>query len=167
MKRVAILSDTHIPSRESEIPDWVEDHLESADHVLHAGDFDSPDAYERVKELTAGTLTAVAGNVDPASLGLPSVATVDVEGVRFVLTHGTGDPSTYEQRIADTVHRNADAADTFVGVSGHTHELLDTTVDGVRLLNPGSATGAQPASGTTMYVARVDGGSIDVELLER
>jgi len=36
----------------------------------------------------------------------------------------------------------------------------------VRLLNPGSATGAAPASRTTMYTATVADGDVDVALHE-
>ena len=52
-------------------------------------------------------------------------------------------------------------------MSGHTHQLLDTEVDGVRLLNPGSATGADPASTTSMMAVEVEGGNLDVTVSER
>jgi Predicted phosphoesterase len=55
-------------------------------------------------------------------------------------------------------HRHA------AGVAGHTHEALDTTHDGVRLLNPGSVTGANPADTPTMLTATVENGALDVEL---
>jgi predicted phosphodiesterase len=56
--------------------------------------------------------------------------------------------------------------DTAVGVAGHTHEVLDTTHDGVRLLNPGSVTGASPASRATMMTATVEAGAMRVDLHE-
>jgi hypothetical protein len=39
-------------------------------------------------------------------------------------------------------------------------------VDGVRLLNPGSATGARPATRTTMLTVTVDGDTVDVTVHE-
>jgi hypothetical protein len=157
---VALISDTHIPSRAQRIPDAFRERIERADHVIHAGDFDSKGALADIDAL-ASELTAVAGNMDPR-IGLPTVATTELDGVEFVVTHGTGSPRGYEQRVVNTVHEYAET-DNAVGVSGHTHEVLDTTHDGVRLLNPGSATGASPASRSTMMVATVEDGAITVE----
>ena len=164
MPRVAIISDTHVPSRAAGIPDWVAGELEAADHVIHAGDFDSPRAYDRIEELADGDLTAARGNVDPAALDLPTATTLEVAGVTFVVTHGTGRPSGWHDRVAGTVRETAEP--DAVGVAGHTHEVVDETVDGVRLLNPGSATGASPADRETMFVADVEGDDLEVTLRE-
>jgi len=160
---VAIVSDSHIPSRATDIPSPFRDRIEAADHVLHAGDFDSEGALADLRAL-ASALTAVAGNTDPR-VGLPPVARVELGGVEFVLTHGTGSLRGYERRVAATVCDNAET-DTPVGVAGHTHEVLDTTREGVRLLNPGSVTGARPASRATMLTATVADGTLDVTLHE-
>jgi hypothetical protein len=162
--RLAILSDTHVPARAERIPDWVRDELRAADSVVHAGDFETAEVLEEVRELSA-ELTAVRGNIDPDGLGLPAVATLEAGGVRFVVTHGTGPLETYRERVAATVADHAGDGPT-VGVSGHTHQVMDEVVDGHRLLNPGSATGARPASRTTMMVADVADGDLEVELLE-
>lgn len=210
MPRVAIVSDTHVPSRAAALPGWVREELSAADHVLHAGDVDSREALEAIRDLSA-ELTVVAGNMDPP-IDLPRVATATVGGVTFVLTHGTGPPESYRDRVAGIVREHdpgvgtADADDAAsaaadipdapagtgpdgcagpVGVSGHSHEVLDTTHDGgepsrarrgsdgeqrepsgVRLLNPGSATGAFPAERATLFRATAADGELDVELLE-
>lgn len=164
--RVAIVSDTHIPSRATELPAWVAQELERADHVLHGGDFDSPEAYERMREL-APHLTAVTGNMDPTGLGLDELETVALGGVQFVLTHGTGPLSGYRDRVDWTVAEHAAEDKPTVGISGHTHEVMDRELDDYRVLNPGSATGAAPATTTSMMVAHVVDGDLEVELLER
>jgi len=156
------VSDTHVKSRAPAIPEWVRKAMREADHVVHAGDFDSRPARETVADL-ASALTAVGGNMD-RGLDLPAVATADLGGVRFVVTHGTGPPAGYVDRVAETVaDRAADDRPT-VGVSGHTHEVLDERADGYRLLNPGSATGAWPAQAASLMVAEVAEGDIDVEV---
>ncbi|MEF8855668.1 MAG: metallophosphoesterase family protein, partial [Haloarculaceae archaeon] len=132
---VVLVSDTHIPARASRIPEVVRRRIRHADHVIHAGDFDSAGTLADVRDL-APSLTAVAGNMDP-SVGLPSVALVSIGGVTFVVTHGTGSRRGYESRVSTTVRQEAETASP-VGVAGHTHEVLDTEVEGVRLLNPGS-----------------------------
>jgi len=161
--QVAIISDTHVPSRAPRIPDWVRDRVRDADHVIHAGDFDSRAALATVEDL-APELTAVGGNMD-RGLDLPAVATVDLGGVEFVVTHGTGSPNGYEDRVASTVRGHAGDGPT-VGVSGHTHEVLDRTHGDIRLLNPGTATAAGPATRASMMTAEVENGRISVDVHE-
>lgn len=164
MQRVAVISDTHIPERATAIPAQFRDRIREADHVIHAGDFTTNDVLADLVDTANGNFTAVSGNMDPRSLDLPAVATYDTEGVTFVVTHGTGNPRDYEERIADVVRDKAD--EDAVGIAGHTHVPLDTTIGGVRLLNPGSVTGAAPASRTTMMTLTIDEGTLDVELHE-
>ncbi|MFB6096853.1 MAG: metallophosphoesterase family protein [Haloferacaceae archaeon] len=158
---VAIISDTHVPSRSPGIPPWVRERVGAADHTIHAGDFDSAAALETVTELADGDLTAVAGNMD--RLDLPETARVVLGGVEFVVHHGTGDLAGYRERVVEAV-RSARNREGAVGVCGHTHEHTDEVVRGVRLLNPGSATGADPAEAATMMTARVGDGRLDVTL---
>lgn len=160
---VAIIADSHIPSRARRIPGEFRGLIRSADHVIHAGDFDSQSALAEVTDL-APALTGVAGNVDP-ELGLPEVATVELGGVTFVVTHGTGPARGYESRVAATARDHA-GTDGPVAVAGHTHQTLDATDDGVRILNPGSVTGARPAQRTTMLTASATEGDLDVEVHE-
>lgn len=157
--QVAIVSDTHVPSRRPAVPKWVLEAVRAADHVIHAGDFDSPDAYDQIAD-AAADLTAVAGNMDPSALGLPEVETVRLGGVEFVVVHGTGPLRGYEERVVDIVreHGGPDA----VGVAGHTHDTHDTRLRGTRLLNPGSATGADPATETSIVVADCEDGALEV-----
>lgn len=161
---VAIIADTHIPARASRIPPAFEERIRSADHVIHAGDYDSEGAFSNFRSMT-GELTAVKGNMDPG-LGLPNVARVELAGVEFVVTHGTGSPRGYKSRVANTVSEHA-TTESPVGVSGHTHTVMDEVVEGIRLLNPGSVTGAAPAERATMMSATVEDGDLSVELLER
>lgn len=164
MPQLALISDTHIPQRAEAIPDVFLERLRAADHVIHAGDFTASEVLETLRELFNGHLTAVHGNMDSSTLGLPAVATHQVDAVPFVVTHGTGSPHTYEERVARTVIN--EAGTDAVGLAGHTHEVLDTTVNGIRILNPGSATGAAPADRTTMMTLSVSGDSVDAVVHE-
>lgn len=164
MATVAILGDTHVPSRAPEIPGWVRDRVAEADHVVLVGDYDDADVLAELREL-AGDPTAVRGNMDPASIDLPRVATLDVEDVRFVVTHGTGPPGGWGRRVVEAAREHAAAGRATVAVAGHTHEVVDLEEDDVRVLNPGSATGARPASGATMLCVTVEGDELDVEVL--
>jgi len=163
MPEVAIIGDTHVPSRAGSIPDWVRERVREADETIHVGDFDDPEVLAEVADLADG-LTAVRGNMDPAGVDLPAVETLDVDGVRFVVTHGTGSPAGWADRVAGTVREHADPERTNVGAAGHTHQVVDLAHDGTRLLNPGSATGARPADGASMLTVGVADGELDVEV---
>jgi putative phosphoesterase len=160
---IAVIGDTHVPSRAQEIPEPFRNRIRDADHVIHTGDFDSEGALADQRAL-APELTAVAGNMDPR-IGLPTVATVELEGVEFVVTHGTGSPGGWERRVAETALDHAET-ESPVAVAGHTHEVVETTHEGIRLLNPGSTTGASPATRTTMMTVRVAEGGVDVTVHE-
>jgi hypothetical protein len=162
---LAVVSDTHVPGREAEIPAWVRERVRSADHTIHAGDFDAPETASLVEDL-ARDLTAVAGNVDPSSVDLPDIATCRIDEVTFVVAHGTGPHASWPERVRGVVGETVDSVENVVGVAGHTHTPTDVVVDGVRLLNPGSATGARPATRTTMLTVGVDGDTVDVTLHE-
>jgi putative phosphoesterase len=178
---IAILSDTHIPEQAKQIPDQFRGHINEADHVIHAGDFGSKEALADVRELS-GDLTSVYGNADPTGIDLPAVASVTANGVTFVVSHGmvnfveraisssegvVFDRSDWLDAIADTAQTRADTDGPVVGVGGHSHEVEDENHDGVRVLNPGSATGVGPADGTaTMVTAEVFDGDVNVTLRE-
>jgi putative phosphoesterase len=160
---LALFGDSHIPSREPHIPDPFVSEIRTADHVIHTGDFDSKGALADAQDL-APELTAVHGNMDP-QIGLPTVATVECGGVEFVVTHGTGSRGGWTQRVADAVTEHA-TGDIAVGVAGHTHEITDTTHEGVRILNPGSVTGANPADRPTMMTVTAEDGDLEVTVHE-
>jgi hypothetical protein len=164
MQRLAVVSDSHVPDRADEIPETFRERIADADRVVHAGDFTSAETVDEFETLADGELTAVFGNMDPQTLDLPAVTTLDVEGVTFVVAHGTGSHHDQAERVADIVREEAD--DDAVGIVGHTHEAEDVTHEGVRLLNPGSVTGADPAERTTMMTVEVEGGEIDVTVHE-
>ena len=164
-ENVAIISDTHIPSRARDLPEWVEAEIRSADHTIHAGDVGSRSTFEKLESLTAGNLTAVRGDKDPPDLKHPTVATVELGGRSFVVTHqgdGSGDRL---QNVRDVVleHGGTNA----IGVTGHTHQPANKTIDGIRILNPGSATGAFPTTTISMMRVTIGNGSVTVETFER
>jgi putative phosphoesterase len=179
---LAVISDTHIPARQSEIPEQFRERIAAADHTIHAGDFETTDALAEIRDL-AEELTAVYGNLDPRGIGLPGIRELSVEGITFVITHGTLNhveaavydddgmvmsPDGWADAIADTARARTRAwdGDGIVGIGGHTHTVENTTHEGVRLLNPGSATGADPADRATMMTVAVEAGEIDVRLHE-
>lgn len=178
---IAILSDTHIPDQAEQIPDQFHEHIDGAEHVIHAGDFGSTEALADVREL-ADDLTAVYGNADPADVDLPAVASVTVGDVQFVVSHGminfveravsssegvVFNRDDWLDAVATTALARAETDGPVVGIAGHSHEVEDEHHDGVRVLNPGSATGVGPAEGrATMMTAEVTDGDVEVTVHE-
>ena len=204
---LAVVSDSHVPERESALPEEFRERIAAADHTIHAGDFQTVEVLDDVRAL-ASELTAVHGNVDPDDIDLPAVDAVTLGGVTFVVTHGTINPvaaavdatdistemavsdegeitsfeatvesgaglvlggEAWADAIADTARTRGrgEPGATVVGVGGHTHVVEDTVHEGVRVLNPGSVTGAEPAERTTMMTVVAEGGEVDVTLHER
>lgn len=176
---IAVLSDTHVPEQADAVPQSVRERVAAADHTIHAGDFGSHAAHETIREAADG-LTAVFGNADPDDIALPRVDAVELGGVTFVVVHGIVDlveraVSSSEGVVTDdddwldavaNVARARAGTDGVVGVGGHSHQVVDTTHEGVRLLNPGSATGVGPADGPTMLTVQVRDGQVSVTVVE-
>jgi hypothetical protein len=167
--QLAVVADTHVPNRAPETPRWVQRRVAAADQTIHAGDFDSRAELGRFRDWTDGDLTAVKGNIDPPAVDLPRVAALDVPATdwRVVVTHGhrrgRDDPHDYAERVASVAAANATGPPSrTLAVAGHTHRLLDTRVNGYRLLNPGSATETRPMGGGSMLEVTVDEGGVTV-----
>ena len=134
--RLLIMADTHVPKRARDLPGQVWREVETADVVLHAGDWVDVSLLDEL-EARADRLVGVWGNNDHGALRerLPEVARVDLEGIRFGVVHETGPAKGREARCG------AQFPELDVLVFGHSHIPWDTQAPtGPRLLNPGSPT---------------------------
>jgi putative phosphoesterase len=159
--RLLLLADTHVPKRARDLPREVWQQVESADLVVHAGDWVDVALLDALEE-RAGALLACWGNNDgpPLRRRLPEVARATLGGVRVAVVHETGGAAGRERRA------EADHPDTDLLVFGHSHIPWDTTSPrGMRLLNPGSPTDRrrQPTC-TYMTCELADGEVRDVRL---
>jgi putative phosphoesterase len=163
--RLLLLADTHVPQRARDLPAAVWDAVDEAELVVHAGDWVAPELLDRLEERSA-RLVGVWGNNDGPRLRerLPEVATAVVEGVRLGVVHETGPSRGREARM------RALYPDLDLLVFGHSHIPWDTTVAGLRLLNPGSPTDRRRQPHCTYLTLTLAAGEVrDVELhrLER
>ena len=159
--RLLLLADTHLPKRAKDLPAQVWAAVETADLVVHAGDWVGVDLLDRLEQRSRSLLACWGNNDGPALRArLPEVARATLEGVRVAVVHETGGRTGREAR-ADAAH-----PDTDLLVFGHSHIPWDTTTPGgLRLLNPGSPTDRrrQPTC-SYMTLDLVDGQVLDVEL---
>lgn len=134
--RVAIISDTHIPSKAAALPAACLERLREADLILHAGDVSDAATLAVLGSLGA-PLVAVRGNVEEPEVRrrLGETEEVDAAGLRIGLVHDAGPEAGRRARL----RRRFPGADLVV--FGHSHiPLLDRDDDGFAIMNPGSPT---------------------------
>lgn len=130
---VGILSDTHAYFH-PELPATLAD----VDLILHAGDVGTPDILDRLEAIAP--VRAVWGNVDgqPIRQRAPEHQRLNIDGVRFWMTHIGGRPGRWAKGIGPTLRE--ERPDVFV--CGHSHILRIERVKslgGMLYLNPGAA----------------------------
>jgi uncharacterized protein len=154
--RLLIVADTHVPKRARDLPPEVWREVETADVVLHAGDWVDEWLLDEF-EARARQLVGVWGNNDHGALRerLPEVARIQIEGMRFGVIHETGPAKGREERCSTQF------ADLDVLVFGHSHIPWDTSSStGLRLLNPGSPTDRRRQPYCTYLTAAADAGDL-------
>jgi len=154
--RLLLLADTHLPKRARALSPDVWAAVESADLVVHAGDWVDIALLDELQARSA-RLLAVWGNNDGDRLRarLPEVARETVDGIRIAVVHETG-PATGREARCEAAY-----PDTDLLVFGHSHIPWDTvTPNGLRLLNPGSPTDRRRQPVCTMMTAVADAGEL-------
>jgi uncharacterized protein len=154
--RIVLVSDTHVPKRARDLPDPLWSAIESADLLVHAGDWVDVRLLDECQR-RARRLVGVHGNNDHGVLRdrLAEVARLEVEGIRFGVVHETGPARGREERCS------ARFGDLDVLVFGHSHIPWDSTTEsGLRLLNPGSPTDRRRQPHCTYMTATVESGRL-------
>jgi putative phosphoesterase len=149
-------ADTHLPKRAKALPPELWTAIDTADVVLHAGDWVDEATLDEL-EARSARLVGVYGNNDGPELRsrLPEVARLKIEGVRFAMIHETGAATGRNERMAQMF----DDADVLV--FGHSHIPWDSTAaSGLRLLNPGSPTDRRRQPNCTFLTAVADAGEL-------
>ena len=159
--RIVILSDTHIPDFAKRLPPGVFPSLRRADLIIHAGDVSSAAVLTELAEYAP--VKAALGNKDGPDVlawGAQPESMVDIEGVTTALIHNSGSRQGRERRLT---RRFPEAK---LIVFGHSHIPVDTDVDGVRFLNPGSATWKRRQPAPTFASATIHEGRIATRIVE-
>jgi putative phosphoesterase len=154
--RLLLTADTHLPTRARVLPPALLAAIDSADVVVHAGDWVDTATLDLL-QARSRRLVAVHGNNDGPALRarLPEVARADIDGLRLVVVHETGPAAGRERRCA------ARFPDADLLVFGHSHIPWDTTAgNGLRLLNPGSPTDRRRQPRRTCMTAEVTDGAL-------
>jgi len=132
--RIAVISDTH-----GKLSEALSERLRSYDTILHAGDFDTQEIYDRLAAL-GPAFAGVRGNCDWWAYGdfLPPYRSIRFLNTTVFMTHRPQDATRYMNRDHDIV------------IHGHTHCYRNETVGGILYLNPGSV--SEPRDGEKGYL---------------
>lgn len=157
--KVAVISDTHTMGMTRSVPSSVWPYLESADHILHAGDVCDPAVLDEMK--TLAPVTAVMGNCDGTDIrewGVEDEARLELGGVKIGMLHDSGDKGGRRRRM------RARFPDQRVVVFGHSHLPWNDDADGLLLFNPGSPTWKRQAPFPSMGLLWIENGEVEGEI---
>ncbi|ADM27100.1 phosphodiesterase, MJ0936 family [Ignisphaera aggregans DSM 17230] len=146
VKRILVMSDSHIPDRAFEIPSKIRLFIEREkyDIVVHAGDFTDYKVIEYVRTLGKETYM-VQGNMD--YIDLPEKEIFDAYGINIGVIHGD---QVYPRGNISKLSRIAKELNARILISGHTHTPNIAFDSGILHLNPGSITGVWGGGGGSM-----------------
>jgi len=135
MRRIGVISDTHIPFRGTHLPPRVFELFDGVDLIVHCGDINQIQVLKELELLAP--VRAVTGNTDPyeVAITLPPKQIFTMEGFRIGVFHGHGLGTP-----RNNARRHLDDARCHVVLYGHSHCPENHLDQGVLYLNPGSAT---------------------------
>ena len=139
IKKIVVLSDTHLPVRAAKIPEQIIEQIRSADLIIHAGDHQTIEVVELLQAY--GKYIGVAGNMDSddAAEQLPEKAIVNIKNgdkeFKIGVTHGSGPPQGLPERVANFFGEKLDCI-----IFGHSHHPFNEELNGALMFNPGSPT---------------------------
>ncbi len=152
MRLVAVVADTHIPTRAPEVPKELMQDLERHEpyKILHAGDILTEDVLDDLAFVAP--VHAVQGNND--DIDVPYEYAETFEQTRIAMRH---QPHLHD---FDTF---ADRHDADIVVHGHTHTPKIDEHDGVTRVNPGSPTVSKTGDATYALIS-IEEQQFDVDI---
>lgn len=157
--KIAVISDTHTRGNSRPVPPGVWPYLESADHILHAGDVTDPQFLDEMKSLAP--VTVVMGNCDGLDVrdwGAEEQTTIELGGVNIGMVHDSGQKTGRWSRMRKAF------PEARVVVFGHSHLPWNEDTDGLLLLNPGSPTWKRQAPYNSMALLWIEEGRVEAEI---
>jgi len=134
--KIGVISDTHLPSAEHNLPTELIAALKGCDLIIHAGDLVDVSVLDALKKISK--VEAVSGNMDSHNVRtqLKDKQILKVEDKKICLMHGYGHPD----RLVGILKEEFLSENPDVIIFGHSHMPKNEYIDGVLFFNPGSAT---------------------------
>lgn len=133
MKRLGVISDTHLRSPNAMLERVVREYFCDVDMILHLGDYVDYSVASYLMDHKA--FVGITGNMDPPEIRkeFPTKRVLELERFRIGLIHGWGPPFGLEGKI------RREFVDIHAILYGHTHKPVNHRRKGVLFFNPGSA----------------------------
>ena len=158
--KVAVISDTHTRGSSRPVPSGAWPFLESADHILHAGDVCDPALLDELKALAP--LTVVMGNCDSFDVrdwGATDETTIELAGATVGMVHDSGMREGRRTRMRERF------PGARVVVFGHSHMPVVDDDGDLLLLNPGSPTWKRRAPYPSIALLWIEDGAVEGEIV--
>ena len=168
MMRIGLLSDTHIPEAERELPPEVMAAFQGVDLILHAGDIYRPSVLDDLERIAP--VLAARGDDDYLSLStdkrVKEKHVLNLEGQTVWLVHERPYyvmSSSWQDRVPSGQN---DRSIPDVVVFGHEHRTVVERFNGILHVNPGSPTFLDYRRGLgTVGILDISSGKADVRIL--
>lgn len=147
--KIAIVSDTHIDNMRK-FPEWIMQHLEGVDLIIHSGDIENPAVIDHLKDMAP--VYAVRGNCDRHLHELPIIRTISIGSIEITVGHKPSDA------------RRAVLPETKVMIYGHTHIALINQEENLLVINPGSPTLPRGGLKPSIAILEIDNENLKAEL---
>jgi uncharacterized protein len=157
--KVVVLADTHTRGMTRTLPFGAWPYIETADHILHAGDVCDPALLDELK--SHAPVTVVMGNCDAWDVkewGATDDATLDLGAVPIAMVHDAG-PRTKRRERMERRYPGAR-----VVVFGHSHIPCNEDDGRLLLFNPGSPTWKRRAPFPSMGILWIQDGDVEGEI---
>jgi uncharacterized protein len=157
--KVVVLADTHSRGLSRTLPFGAWPYIETADHILHAGDVCDPALLQELESFAP--VTAVWGNCDAWDIrdwGASEAADVELGGIRIGMIHDSGPRQGRRNRMKQQF------PDARVVVFGHSHMPFNEDENGLLLFNPGSPTWKRKAPFPSMGILWIDDGVVEGDI---
>ena len=162
IKKIGVVSDTHIPTRGRIIPPGLYDIFETVGLILHAGDLVDEQVLDDFKALAP--VEAVAGNMDPVILQsrLGRLKLIEVGAVKIGLLHGdvSGHRIDYDQVLELFLPDKPQAV-----VFGHLHQPVEEQYNETLFFNPGSLIDPRRTPHPSCGLLHLDGSEVRSEII--
>ena len=170
--RIALISDTHIPTNLDRLPDKLLNLISGVDAILHAGDIVSNDVLKALAAIAP--TTAVAGNMDPPEVvrKLSDRELVRLNGRTIGLKHGH-QPNRLQSHYIGQPYDSPEMEVFFqlmasqlpkaeIIVFGHFHRAVITYWNDILFINPGAVA---PANGESSFAILELGETVSAQII--
>ncbi|MEE8414491.1 MAG: metallophosphoesterase family protein [Dehalococcoidales bacterium] len=172
--RIGLLSDTHIPSVEKELPSMITSALAGVDLILHGGDIYTLSVLDDLEKI-APVLAARGDDDYGATITDERVKgkhILQLEGKTLWLVHEKPYVPTSGSWLAEWWKSRLNPEQDEYGkpdivVFGHEHRTFNQYIDGALFINPGSPTFLKYVRGPgTIGILDINGDTIEARIVE-